>query len=163
MAPNVNRMASAVKPCNPIIYIVGAYSQEKNMKKLLCCALVVMFASSSAFADVCDHTPSKMIGGKKGAAASAATATGAGATAAAGVGLKAAGFYTLPHAVTGATMLGSAAGGASAAGTVGIMGGTAGVLGTVAGALMSPFVIIPAAVVATGIAAYEGGCYLADK
>lgn len=81
------------------------------MKKLFCGALVVMAASGSAFADFCDHTPSKMIGGKKGAALSSFTATGAAATAAAGVGLKALGFYTLPHAVTGATMLASTAGG----------------------------------------------------
>ena len=134
-----------------------------KMKKLFCGALVVMAASGSAFADICDYTPSKIIGGKTGAAASSAAATGAAATAAAGAGLKAAGFYTLTHAVTGATMLGSTAGGASAAGTVGIMGGTAGAVGTVAGALMSPFVIIPAAVVATGITAYEGGCYLAAR
>jgi hypothetical protein len=135
---------------------------RKQMKKLLCCALVVMAAPTLAFAELCDYTPSAVIGGKKGAAASAATATGAGATVAAGVGLKAAGFYALPHAVTGATMLGSTAGGASAAGTVGIMGGTAGAVGTVAGALMSPFVIIPAATVAAGIVVFEGGCYLAD-
>lgn len=141
------------------------------MKRLFCGALVVMAASGSAFADasrsafadICDYTPSKIIGGKTGAAASSAAATGAAATAAAGGGLKAAGFYTLTHAVTGATMLGSTAGGASAAGTVGIMGGTAGAVGTVAGALMSPFVIIPAAVVATVITAHEGGCYLAAR
>lgn len=133
------------------------------MKKTFCVALVVIGASSSAFADFCDYTPSKIIGGKKGAAVSSAVATGATATAIAGAGLKAAGFYILPHAVTGATMLGSTAGGASAAGTVGIMGGTAGAIGTVSGALMSPVVIIPAAVVATGITAYEGGCYLSAR
>ena len=87
--------------------------------------------------------------------------TAAAATAAAG--LKAAGFYAITSAATGATMLGSAAGGVSAAGTVGIMGGTAGTVGTVAAALMFPFVIVPAAVVAGGVGVYEAGCYLTDK
>jgi hypothetical protein len=129
------------------------------MKRLLPVLLFLGLIAQGSNAAVCDYTPSKLIGG----AGTATVATGAGAVAAAGVGLKAAGFYTITHAVTGATMLASTAGGASAAGTVGIMGGTAGVIGTVGGALMSPFVIIPAAVVATGVAAYEGGCYLAEK
>lgn len=112
-----------------------------------------------AFAEICDHTPSKLIG----AGATGVGATAAGATAVTGVGLKAAGFYTIIHATTGAAMLGSAAGGASAAGTVGIMGGTAGAIGTVGAVLMSPFVIIPAALVAGGVGIYEGGCYLSSK
>jgi len=121
--------------------------------------LTAVLLSHSAIADICDHTPSKLVG----AGLTGSVATGAGATAAAGVGLKAAGFYTFTHAVTGATMLGSTAGGASAAGTVGIMGGTAGAIGTVGAFLMSPFVIIPAAVVAGGVGVYEGGCYLTSK
>ena len=129
------------------------------MKQVFVAALVAALVPATAVAEVCDHRPSSVIGGF----GAGSVATGAGATAVAGAGLKAAGFYTLVHSVTGATMLGSAAGGASAAGTVGIMGGTAGAVGAVAGALMSPFVIIPAAVVATGVAAYEGGCYIADK
>ena len=57
-------------------------------------------------------------------------------------------------------MLGSTAAGASAAGTTGIIAGTAGFFGTIGAALLSPFVIIPAAVAAVGIGAYEGLCYL---
>lgn len=129
------------------------------MRRVIVAALVSTLIPATAIAEVCDYRPSSVIGGF----GAGSVATGAGATAVAGAGLKAAGFYTLAHSVTGATMLGSAAGGASAAGTVGIMGGTAGVVGSVAGALMSPFVIIPAAVVASGVAAYEGGCYIADK
>lgn len=121
--------------------------------------LIASTLSLPAAAEICDHTPSKLIGvGWTGS-----VATGAGATAAAGAGMKAAGFYTFTHAVTGATMLGSTAGGASAAGTVGIMGGTAGAIGTVSAALMSPFVIVPAAIVAGGVGIYEGGCYLSSK
>jgi len=86
--------------------------------KMIVVLLVTSFLTFPATAEICDHTPSKLIG----AGWTGSVATGAGATATAGVGMKAAGFYTFTHAVTGATMLGSTAGGASAAGTVGIMG-----------------------------------------
>ena len=72
--------------------------------------------------------------------AGVATALGASG-AAAGVGMKAAGFYTVTHAVTGSTMLASTLGGASDAGTVGIIGGTAGLIGGTAAVLMSPLFI----------------------
>jgi len=105
----------------------------------------------------CGYRPSNLIGGMgAGAAATAGTAT-----AAAGIGAKAAGFYTLTHAVTGATMLGSTAGGASAAGTVGIMGGTAGAVGTIGAVLMAPATIIAGAVIGGGTAIFEGACYFA--
>lgn len=123
------------------------------------CFLAAVMSSQFAIAGICDHRPSKMIG----AGLTGSVATGAGATAAAGVGMKAAGFYTITHAASGAAMLGSTAGGASAAGTVGIMGGTAGAVGTVGAFLMSPFVIVPAAIVAGGVGIYEGGCYLSSK
>ena len=123
------------------------------MKKLLMALIATAFVSHAAFADVCDHRPSKLIAGK-------AVSTAAGGTAVAGVGMKAAGFYTLVHSASGATMLASTAAGSSAAGTVGIIGGTAGVVGSVGAFLMSPVVIGGALVVATGAAVYEGGCYL---
>lgn len=122
-------------------------------------ATIFLLVSFSASAEVCEYTPSKMVGG----VVTGSVATGAATTAAAGIGMKAAGFYTLTHAVTGATMLASTAGGVSAAGTVGIMGGTAGAIGTAGAVLMSPFFIVPAAIVAGGVAAYEGGCYLANR
>jgi hypothetical protein len=100
-----------------------------------------------------------MIGGSS---AGVLATTGAG-TAAVGLAAKGAGFYTLTHAVTGATMLGSTAGGASAAGTVGIMGGTAGAVGTAASVLMAPATIIVGAVTAAGIGGYEGVCYFYDE
>lgn len=121
--------------------------------------LAATLSSQSVIADICEHRPSKVIG----AGLTGSVATGTGAIAAAGVGMKAAGFYTMAHAASGAAMLGSTAGGASAAGTVGIMGGTAGAVGTVSAFLMSPFVIIPAVVVAGGVGVYEGGCYLSSK
>ena len=105
----------------------------------------------------CGYRPSNLIGGMgAGAAATAGTAT-----AAAGIGAKVAGFYTLTHAVTGATMLGSTAGGASAAGTVGIMGGTAGAVGTIGAVLMAPATIIAGAIIGGGTAVFEGACYFA--
>lgn len=78
-------------------------------------------------ANVCDHKPTKVIGGIAGSAA------------AIGIGMKAAGLYVFPHAA-GMAMLGSTAAGSSAAGTVGIIGGTAGVIGSTGAVLMSPIV-----------------------
>lgn len=121
---------------------------------LMACSLV----ASTASAGVCDYRPSKLVG----AAAASTVAGGAGATAATGIGMKAAGFYSLVHATTGLTMLGSTAAGASAAGTVGIIAGTGGLIGTIGAALMTPFVVVPAAVTAVGLGALEGGCYLVD-
>ena len=55
-------------------------------------------------------------------------------------------------------MLGSTAG-ASAAGTVGIMGGTAGLVGSAASVIMAPITIIAGAVIGAGVTAFEGICY----
>jgi len=43
------------------------------------------------------------------------------------------------------------------------MRSTAGPIGTVSVALMSPFVIVPAALVVGGVGIYEGGWYLKEK
>ncbi|SDY18352.1 hypothetical protein [Nitrosomonas sp. Nm58] len=129
------------------------------MIKSIFCLFLFTSMMQIAVADVCEYTPRNLIG----AGTSGSVATGAAATTAAGIGMKAAGFYILPHATTGATMLASTAGGASAAGTVGIMGGTAGAIGTVSAVLMSPFVITSAAITALGIGIYEGVCYLREQ
>lgn len=129
------------------------------MKKIAVSVLLSSLFAQTAMAGVCDYRPSQLIGG----AATGAVGGTAGTAAATGIGLKAAGIYTLTHATTGAAMLGSTAAGASAAGTTGIIAGSAGFLGTAGAVLMSPFVIIPAAVTAVGVGAYEGGCYLYDK
>jgi hypothetical protein len=125
------------------------------MKKYAVFLLVAGLFSSSTMARICDHKPSKLIG----AGATGTVAAGTGAAAATGIGMNAAGLYALANAATGATMLGSTAAGASAAGTVGIIGGTAGAIGTAGAVLMSPFVIVPAALVVGSIGIYEGGCY----
>lgn len=129
------------------------------MKNLAISLVLFGFFAQTAVAGVCDYRPSQLIGGTS----TTVVAGGAGATAVAGVGLKAAGIYTLTHATTGAAMLGSTAAGASAAGTTGIIAGSAGFLGTAGAVLLSPFVIIPAAVAAVGVTAYEGSCYLSGK
>ena len=129
------------------------------MKKIVFSLLLSGLLAQNAVAGVCDFRPSELIGG----VSTGVVASSTGAAAATGIGLKGAGIYTITHATTGAAMLGSTAAGASAAGTTGIIAGSAGFLGTAGAVLMSPFVIIPAAVVAVGIGAYEGGCYLSGK
>jgi len=121
--------------------------------------MALALSGQAALAGVCDHKPSNWIG----SGGTAAVAAGSGAVAGAGGAGTAAGLYTLTHATSGAVMLGSTAGGASAAGTVGIMGGTAGTGAAVMSVVLNPFVWVPAAVTAVGIGALEGGCYLAGK
>lgn len=118
-------------------------------------AFLLSICPATVHADLCDYRPSNLIGG---IGSGALLATGGG-TAALGIGAKTAGFYTLTHAVTGATMLGSTGGGVSAAGTVGIIGGTGGGIGAIASFIMAPATILVGAVIGGGIAVYEGGCY----
>lgn len=128
------------------------------MRPFILYLIIASFFPSIAFAEVCDYRPSHLIGN----ANTVALAGGSGSAVAAGITVKSAGFYTITNATTGAVMLGSTATGTSAAGTVGIIGGSAGVLGTVGSALMSPFLLVPAAVATISIGVYEGGCYLID-
>jgi hypothetical protein len=90
-------------------------------------------------------------------AAAGGTAAGAGAV------MKAAGFYTLVHAGSGLTMLGSTMAGASAAGTVGIIAGTAGAIGTVGAVLLAPVTIVVGGVTAVGVGGFEAACYFTDE
>ncbi|MBK5927280.1 hypothetical protein [Rhodobaculum claviforme] len=119
----------------------------------------VALVSTAAMAGVCDYRPSAVLG-----QGSAAVVAGAGAATAAGGGaLKAAGVYTLVHAGSGLTMLGSTAAGASAAGTVGIIAGTGGVLGTVGAVLLAPATIVVAGVTAVGVGGLEAACFFTDE
>jgi len=111
--------------------------------------------TGAAQAKVCDYTPSNLVGKT---AATIGTAI-AGSSAAAGVGMQAAGYYTLVHAGSGLTMLGSTAAGASAAGTVGIIAGTGGVVGTLGAIAMAPVTIIVGGITIIGVGAFEGVCY----
>lgn len=121
-------------------------------------AIGLAVSHPSSAAEVCNYTPSKMIGSK-----AAVVGGGAATTAATGLGMKALGLYAIQNGVTGAWMLGSTAAGASAAGTTGIIAGTAGVVGSIGATLMSLPVIVTGAVVAVGIGTYEGACFLADR
>ena len=112
-----------------------------------------------SLAEACDYRPSALVGG---GTASAVAVTG-GAVSSAGVALPAAGFYTLTHATTGLTMLASTGGGASAAGTVGIIGGTGGLIGSAAAFLSAPVTVVVGAVAAVGIGGYEAICYFQDE
>lgn len=126
----------------------------KIWASLILAASAISFGGS-AYAEVCDYTPSNLAG-------KTATAIGtsiAGGGAAVGVGLKAAGYYTLVHAGSGLTMLGSTAVGASAAGTVGIVAGTGGAIGAVGAILMAPVTIVVGSLTIIGVGAFEGACY----
>lgn len=129
------------------------------MKKLAI-GLVFVFITAPAYSEsLCDKKPSKLIS-SAGATATAAAGSAVGSAGAAGTAL---GFYTLPHAVTGLTMLASTAGGASAAGTVGIMGGTAGAIGATAAVVLNPVVWGSALILAVGTVAFEGACLLTGE
>jgi len=120
--------------------------------KTLTTAVIAAFLPAAAFAGICDYKPSRI-------GTLAAAAIGGAAVAGTGTAMTSAGFYTLVHAGSGLTMLGSTAAGASAAGTVGIIAGTGGVIGTVGAILMAPVTIVAGAVVGAGAATYEGACY----
>ena len=135
------------------------------MKSIRVTTLALILATTQVSAEetradkVCSFRPSVLLGDSGATAVAGSGAVVAGA----GIGAKAAGFYTLTHAATGATMLGSTAGGASAAGTVGIMGGTGAGIGSVVAFVTAPATIIAAAVTAVAVAGYEGACYFADE
>jgi hypothetical protein len=117
--------------------------------------ILSLLISQQAIAGVCDYRPSKVLGG--------GATTGAATLALTGVGAKAAGFYTLVHAGSGATMLASTAAGVSGAGTIGIIGGTAGIVGTIGSIIMAPAVMLGGAILGVGVGALEGACYFTVK
>tara|TARA_R110001606_G_scaffold126209_1_gene260055 strand:+ start:175 stop:798 length:624 start_codon:yes stop_codon:yes gene_type:complete len=115
-------------------------------------AAAIVAWSGTAEAGICDYTPSNILGQT---ATSVGTAL-AGSGTAAGLGMQAAGFYTLVHAGSGLTKLGSTAAGASAADTVGIIAGT---VGTASAILMAPVAIFVGALTNIGVGSFEGACY----
>lgn len=114
-------------------------------------AAVALSFGSHANAGACDYTMSRL------AAKTGSAILGTGAVA--GAGMQAAGYYTLVHAGSGLTMLGSTAAGASAAGTVGIIAGTGGVIGTIGAILMAPVTLIIGGIAIIGVGSFEGYCY----
>jgi hypothetical protein len=118
-------------------------------------ATTVITLAGAAHAKVCDYTPSNLVGKTTTAVGTAL----AGGSAAVGVGMQAMGYYTLVHAGSGLTMLGSTALGASAAGTIGIMAGTGGTIGTIGAIVMAPLTLIVGGVAIVGVGSFEGLCY----
>lgn len=130
------------------------------MRRFFLALVLTILSVELVQAEVCDYTPSNLVGDL----GSATLAGGAGATAGAGFIANAAGLYTFTHAVTGATMVGSTLAGTSAAGTVGIIGGTAGTLFAAAVAVVTaPAVAIGAGIVAGGTVLFEGACYFLEE
>ena len=123
--------------------------------KISITAISAIIFAGTASAELCDYTPSNLVG----TAATSIGTTFLGTGAAAGLGMQAAGYYTLVHAGSGLTMLGSAAVGTSAAGTVGIIAGTGGTIGTLGAILMAPVTIVVGGITVIGVGAFEGACY----
>jgi len=117
--------------------------------------MALVLGSKIAVAGACNYKPSNLLGSGGTVAAATVGGVAIGAKGAA----KAASLYTLKNFVTGAYMLGSTAGGASAAGTVGIMGGTAGLSAAALAVILKPVTLI----VVGGASAFEGVCYLSGK
>lgn len=132
-----------------------------HIRNILVAAMMGTCASAApVYADTCDYRPSRILGdsGSKaiiGGGVAVSSATGAA---------TAAGLYTLVHASSGLTMLGSTMAGASGAGTIGIIAGTGGALGTAGAIILNPFVWVPAAIVGVGGAGFEATCaFLVDE
>lgn len=126
-------------------------------------AAAVSLAAFAAYAEeerstgqaLCEYRPSNLLSPEASATVAGTSLVVSGT----GTAMTAAGFYTLVHATSGLTMLGSTMAGASGAGTVGIIAGTGGVIGTVAAIVMAPATIITAAVIGTVTVGAEAGCY----
>lgn len=119
----------------------------------------LMFVSS-AKAETCDYRPSKILGMTASNAVLGGTIAVTSATGTA----SALGVYTLVHAGSGLTMLGSTMAGASGAGTVGIIAGTGGAVGATVAVILNPFVWVPTAIVGIGGSGFEAACaFLVDE
>jgi hypothetical protein len=118
-----------------------------------------VFTPIAANAEVCDYRLSSLIGGSV-ATAGAVTAA---STATVGATMNVLGYYTLTHAITGATMLGSTMVGSSAAGTVGIIGGTGAGIGAAGAAVMNPIGIAVGVVLAVAVGGSETYCFFQDE
>ena len=110
--------------------------------------------AAPVYADTCDYRPSRILGDTGSKAVIASGTVVSSATGAA----TAAGLYTLVHAGSGLTMLGSTMAGASGAGTIGIIAGTGGAIGTAGAIILNPFVWVPAAIVGVGGGGFEAAC-----
>ena len=119
-----------------------------------------IFTATQSYAEVCDYRPSRVLG----KAESTAVITGTTVVTTTSGAASALGVYTLVHASSGLTMLGSTMAGASGAGTIGIIGGTGGAIGGTVAIIMNPFVWVPAAIIGVGGGGFEAACaFLVDE
>jgi hypothetical protein len=100
-----------------------------------------------ALAAPCDYTMSKLAG--KTVAAVKGTS--------AGTALQTAGYYTLAHAGSGLTFLGTTSAGASVAS--GLVGGASGIMGTVSAIAVAPATLVIGGIAIVGVGSFEGYCY----
>ena len=128
------------------------------MTKKLIAAALGLALTSPAYADICDYRPSKLIGKAATAVVEGAAIVAAGT----GPALEEIGYYSIAHAPDGAAMIASTLAGDSAAGTVGIIEGSGGFFAEALAFFSNPVTITVGAVVAVGIVAFEGACWIAD-
>jgi len=110
-------------------------------------AAATIAAATQATAAACDYTMSKLAG--KTVAAVKGSNTGAA--------LQSAGYYTLAHAGSGISFLGTTTAGASIA--TGLAGGASGLLGTVSAIVMAPATLVIGGIAIVGVGSFEGYCY----
>lgn len=110
-------------------------------------SLIGTLAASSASAALCDYKPSRLLG-RMAPTLAEGTANTANAV----------GHYTLVHAKSGLTMLGTSAASGSAAGLV---SGASGFLASAIAVVTAPATIIAGSVTAVALGGYEGACYFA--
>lgn len=113
------------------------------MKSTIALTIAVVLAPLAARADVCDFRPS-ILAGKAG---TAAKDTASAATS----GVRALGAYTLNNPISGASMISSGVGTATAAGTS--------IAGSAAAIVTAPVTIVAAGAAAVALGGYEGVCY----
>jgi hypothetical protein len=75
----------------------------------------------------------------------------------AGASLQSAGYYTLAHAGSGLTFLGTTSAGATVASN--LVGGASGLLGTVSAVIMAPAPRVIGGIAIVGVGSFEGYCY----
>jgi hypothetical protein len=138
-----------------IISFQDRWETSVRLKATSIIATTVLTLAGGAHADVCDYTPSNLVGKTTTAVGTAL----AGGSAAVGAGMQVMGYYTLVHAGSGLTMLGSTALGSSAAGTLGILAGTGGTIGTIGAIVMAPMTLVIGGVAIVGVGSFEGLCY----
>lgn len=120
---------------------------------------ISLSTAANASAGVCDLRLSQLVNSES--AAATVTVAGAGATVGPAT-MALGGLYFIPHATSGALMLGSTLAGTSAAGTVGIIGGS-GFAASVLAVLTAPLTLLVAAGTAVTVGGLEAGCYFVDE